>query len=145
MWLIALYSLKGQNLLKPLNHFDRESYDDFILFKIGKHYLQVPVLANKKLFASTSCLVHYPRGRGNKTAYWKSCIGSWERFGAYIYIGRGTCAYPIRLKMVRSAKIKTIIYQKFIDLVDHSKYPALHWTIIGLNGTVGNGSVSLVS
>ena len=110
-----------------------------------RNYLQVPVLANKKLFASTSCLVHYPRGRGNKTAYWKSCIGSWERLGAYIYIGRGTCAYPIRLKMVRSAKIKTIIYQKFIDLVDHSKYPALHWTIIGLNGTVGNGSVSLVS
>ena len=53
----------------------------------GKHYSQVPVLANKKLFASTPCLVHYPRGQGNKMANWKSCIGCWERFGVYISLG----------------------------------------------------------
>ena len=52
-----------------------------------RNYLQVPVLSNKKLFASTPCLVHYPRGRGNKMAKWKSCIGCLERFGVYISSG----------------------------------------------------------
>ena len=54
---------------------------------LGKRYLPVPVLSTKKLFESTSCFVHYSRGRGNKMAYWKSCIGCWERFGAYILSG----------------------------------------------------------
>ena len=52
-----------------------------------RNYLQVPILSNKKLFASTPCLVHYPRGQGNKMANWKSCIGCWERFGVYISLG----------------------------------------------------------
>ena len=44
-----------------------------------RNYLQVPILSNKKLFASTSCLVHYPGAEGIK----------WRIGKAVLAVGKG--------------------------------------------------------
>ena len=102
---------------------------------IGKHYSQVPVLANKKLFASTPCLVHYPRGQGNKMANWKSCIGCWERFGVYISLGGvlTNTHFAIFAIIVLSTK-KLLAYLLVMIVIRSNCYPVQNLSVSAVEG-----------
>ena len=100
-----------------------------------RNYLQVPILSNKKLFASTPCLVHYPRGQGNKMANWKSCIGCWERFGVYISLGGvlTNTHFAIFAIIVLSTK-KLLAYLLVMIVIRSNCYPVQNLSVSAVEG-----------